>query len=88
MSKHRKDGDPIGSEKPRGKDNSMQKGRYDGSWTNTELRLRDKCLKQFMKNPEGEAGISTAYRESPIWCDSCGQYFKVEGANLCSRCTQ
>lgn len=80
----RVNGDPVGSEKPRGKDSSQRKSRADGkSWTPTESRIRDQLMKQFCKNPEGSqntpaylAGYDAAFGErvplaSPIRCAEC-----------------
>lgn len=66
----RKNGDPthIG---PRGKTRSMRKGRYDGSFTPTEQRTKNRLMKQFTKL-EGPSGNSLAYVESPLWCSHPG----------------
>jgi hypothetical protein len=68
--KHRQFGDPthIGS---RGKTASQRKGRYDGGWTATEQRTREKLMKQFTKL-EGESGNSDAYVNASCWC-WCGR---------------
>jgi hypothetical protein len=63
----RLDGDPQGSEKPRGKDRSERRGRFDPGWTPTETHIRNGLMKQFCKNPEGSPN-SEAYRNSEIWC--------------------
>jgi hypothetical protein len=55
-------GDPIGSEAPRGKDCSKRMGRYDGSFTPSEQRLKDKLMKQFTRFGEGFGGNSAEYR--------------------------
>lgn len=55
-------GDPIGSEAPRGKDCSKRMGRYDGSFTPSEQRLKDKLMKQFCRFDEGPGGNTAAYR--------------------------
>jgi hypothetical protein len=60
------DGDPLGSESPRGKDRSEQRGRYDPGWTGTERTIRDGLLKQFCKL-EGPGGNSDAYRSAACW---------------------
>ncbi len=76
-------GDPIGSEKPRGKSNAARKGRYDGSYTATEQRQKDVLMRQFMKSPEGSPP-SEAYRNAPCWC-ACGRLKEsIEGE--CARC--
>jgi hypothetical protein len=61
-------GDPPGSEAPRGKNRERRKGRYDGNtWTPTEQHIKNGLMRQFMKNPEGSTN-SEAYRNSSIWC--------------------
>lgn len=56
-------GDPVGSEAPRGKDCSKRMGRYDGSFTPTEQRLKNQLMRQFMRTGgEGVGGNSEAYR--------------------------
>lgn len=62
----RKNGDPTFIGK-RGKKTSQRKGRYDGSWTPTEARTRDRLMKQFA-HLEGPSGNSPAYVASGIWC--------------------
>lgn len=71
MTRGRINGDPIGSERPRGKATGRRKGRYDSGWTPTEERKRDALMKQFTKL-EGPSGNSAAYRASPLWC-WCGR---------------
>lgn len=57
--------DPIGSDKPRGKASSQRKHRNDGpSWTPTELHRRNELMRQFMRNPEGPGGASSAYKDN------------------------
>jgi len=59
----RVNGDPIGSEKPRGKDSSRRKARNDPGFTPTEQRQKNELMRQFMKNPEGGGiGNSEAFR--------------------------
>lgn len=60
-------GDPVGSERPRGKDRSERRGRFDPGWTPTETKIRDACMKQFCKMPEGSPNTE-AYVNSPVWC--------------------
>lgn len=61
-------GDPVGSEKPRGKASSRQMGRYDGSFTATERRKKNELMRQFMQRAEGGgAGNSEAYRGAACW---------------------
>jgi hypothetical protein len=67
----RLDGDPQGSEKPRGKDRSERRGRFDPGWTPTETHIRNGLMRQFMRNPEGSPS-SEAYRNSSVWCE-CGR---------------
>jgi hypothetical protein len=61
----------MGSEKPRGKDRSQRKGRFDPGWTPTETNQRNQLMKQFCKL-EGPGGNSEAYRSSSVWC-RCGR---------------
>jgi len=57
-------GDPIGSEAPRGKSCEKRMGRYDGGFTPSEQRLKNQLMKQFMKHGgEGPGGNSAAYQE-------------------------
>lgn len=65
--------DPIGSDSPRGKNREHRKAARDGtSWTVTEEHLRNKFLRQFMKNPDGsEHRDVDAYKASPVWCRGC-----------------
>jgi len=56
-------GDPIGSEAPRGKSLEKRMGRYDGGFTPSEQRLKNQLMKQFMKlGGEGPGGNSAEYR--------------------------
>jgi hypothetical protein len=55
-------GDPIGSEAPRGKSLEKRMGRYDGSFTPSEQRLKDQLMKQFTRFGEGVGGNTAAYR--------------------------
>lgn len=57
----RKVGDPTNIGK-RGKTASMRKGRYDAGFTPSELRMRNKLMKQFTKL-EGPSGNSEAYKQ-------------------------
>jgi hypothetical protein len=56
-------GDPIGSDEPRGKDCSKRMGRYDGSFTPTEQKMKDQLMKQFTRFGEGVGGNTAAYRD-------------------------
>ena len=57
-------GDPIGSEAPRGKSLEKRMGRYDGGFTPSEQRLKNQLMKQFMHGGgEGPGGNSAAYQE-------------------------
>lgn len=76
-------GDPVGSELPRGKSNAQRKGRYDGSYTGTEQRVKNELMRQFMKTGEGPGGNSEAYRNASCWC-ACGR-LKMDG-DLCEGC--
>jgi hypothetical protein len=58
-------GDPAGSEKPRGKNREQRKSGRDGTtWTPTEQHIRNGLMKQFMKNPEGPGGNSETYKRN------------------------
>lgn len=87
MKSHWVNGDPVGSEKPRGKDCSEQRGRYDPGWTGTERRLKDQLMRQFMRNPEGEPP-SEAYKNASCWCPGCdGRRLVSDMARgLCTSC--
>lgn len=81
--------DPVGSEKPRGKDTSQRKHRNDGtSWTPTERTIKDRLMKQFTHLGEGACGQSEAFRESPLWCSKCGMRPKTGSGEtgLCAKC--
>jgi hypothetical protein len=77
-------GDPVGSDKPKGKSNAKRMGRYDGSFTPTEQRKKNKLMRQFMRTGEGGGGNSDAYRNASCWC-ACGR-LKADGRDACSRC--
>lgn len=78
--------DPIGSEGPRGKSNEQRKHREDGkTWTGTERTIKDKLMRQFMKNHEGTVN-TVAWQNSPVWCEDCGMYMKVSGKRVCKKC--
>jgi hypothetical protein len=62
----RQNGDPLGSENPRGKDSSEQRGRNDPGWTGTERTIRDGLMRQFLRL-DGPKGVSDEYRNSPCW---------------------
>jgi hypothetical protein len=66
MKSHRVDGDPIGSEKPRGKSRHRRKsGRDPGALTPTEQHQKNNLMKQFCRL-EGSLN-SEAYRNAPCW---------------------
>ena len=68
----RHNGDPsfIGK---RGKSASMRKGRYDGSYTPTEQRTKDRLMRQFIRNGDGSgSGNTYEYVTSPVWCEEPG----------------
>ena len=71
VKRGRIDGDPQGSEKPRGKDRSERRGRFDPGWTPTEQHIKNGLMRQFMRNPEGSPNTE-AYRNAPCWC-WCGR---------------
>lgn len=78
-----KNGDPLGAEVRRGKDTSKRMGRYDGSYTPSEQRLKNQLMKQFTRYGEGVGGNTAAYREAECWC-ACGRLKSV--SNLCAKC--
>ena len=80
--------DPKGAHRPRGKDTSRRKHARDPGLTPSEKYLKDKLMRQFMKTGEGDGGHSAAWRDSEVWCDRCGFYFKAEDAKLCRRCLE
>lgn len=67
VKRGRQNGDPLGSERPRGKDRSERRSRFDPGFTPTEQHIKNGLMRQFMKNPEGSTN-SEAYRNSSIWC--------------------
>lgn len=71
MKSHRVDGDPIGSEKPRGKSAYQRKSGRDPGLTPTEQHQKNVLMRQFMRNPEGTQNTS-AYKEAECWCDAPG----------------
>lgn len=75
-------GDPVGADAPRGKSCAQRKGRYDGSYTPTEQRVKDDLMRQFMRNPEGEPP-GAAYVNASCWC-ACGKLKSV--GDMCARC--
>jgi hypothetical protein len=85
-----KPSDPVGASLPRGKAASQRKSGRDGTtWTPSERYVRDGLMRQFMRTgSEGEGGNSAAWRESPVWCESCGMYLRLEGRAHCARCAQ
>lgn len=63
----RQNGDPVHSE--RGRSVSQRKAGREPGFTPTEQRVRERCMRQFMRNPEGGGvGNSTAYVNSEVWC--------------------
>lgn len=57
-------GDPIGSDAPRGKACEKRMGRYDGGFTPSEQRIKNQLMRQFMKSGgEGVGGNTKAYRD-------------------------
>lgn len=77
-------GDPIGCDEPRGKSRAERKGRYDGSYTGTEQRTKNRLMNQFRRTGEGPGGNSEAYRNASCWCE-CGR-LKADGLDICRRC--
>ena len=70
--KHRQLGDPHNISK-RGKAASMRKGRYDGSFTPTEQRTKDRLMRQFLRSGDGSgSGNTYEYVTSPVWCEEPG----------------
>lgn len=76
------DGDPAVIE-PRGKSNAARKGRYDGGYTGTEQRTKDRLMQQFRRTGEGPGAPSEAYRNASCWC-ACGRLITRNG--MCQRC--
>lgn len=85
MKSHWVNGDPIGSERARGKDRSERRGRYDPGLTPSEKRVKGELMNQFRRTGEGPGGRSEAYVNSPVWC-GCGRRMKVDGCSACERC--
>ena len=60
-------GDPPGSEKPRGKSSYRRKGSRDGKeLTPSEQRQKNELMRQFCKI-DGPKGTTEAYRSAPCW---------------------
>lgn len=85
MTRGRVDGDPIGSEKPRGKARNERRGRNDPGFTPSEHRKRDVLMKQFCRL-EGPSGNSEAYQASPAWCSGCNGRRLAVLDGLCESC--
>lgn len=66
VKSNRVDGDPIGSEAPRGKARFQRKSGRDPGFTPTEKLHKAKLMKQFCKNPEGSPNTE-AYRNASCW---------------------
>jgi hypothetical protein len=78
--------DPIGSDKPRGKNRSMRKHRNDAGLTPTETHRKAQLMRQFLAL-DGPKGASLEYINSPIWCPSCsGRRMRLEAGGLCEYC--
>ena len=58
-------GDPVGANEPRGKSNAARKGRYDGSFTGTEQRIKNQLMRQFMRTGEG-GGMGWEVGQQPL----------------------
>ena len=78
--------DPIGSEKPRGKDAFERRGRFDSGRTPTEKVQKARLMRQFMRTKEGDGGNSVLWRESEVWCVRCGLYMRQDDSTQCRRC--
>lgn len=81
--------DPIGSEEPRGKSLERRKHRNDGNTlTPTEQHIKNSCMRQFMKNPEGTESANTkSYKASPAWCRGCdGRRLATSDDGFCMSC--
>lgn len=60
--------DPIGSEKPRGKDCSERRSSRDPGLTPTEQHRKNNLMRQFMRTGEGGgSGNTEAYRNASCW---------------------
>lgn len=57
----RQNGDPPGSERPRGKASNLRKGRFDGGFTPTEQHRKNALMRQFLQL-DGPKGASEEYR--------------------------
>lgn len=66
MKSHRVDGDPVGSEAPRGKSRFQRKSGRDPGFTPTEHHQKAQLMRQFMRNPEGSPNTE-AYRNASCW---------------------
>lgn len=68
VKRGRIDGDPFGSEAPRGKERHQRKSGRDPGLTPTEVHQKNNLMRQFMKNPEGLSANTEAFREAECWC--------------------
>lgn len=75
-------GDPVVSGKRHIGSFEKRMGRYDGSYTPTEKRIKDELMKQFC-HLEGSTE-SAAYRNAECWC-ACGR-LRAENSDKCARC--
>lgn len=85
----RSNGDPTHLKRSNTKSHHARKGRYDGSFTNSEQRLKNKLMRQFIKGYDGPRGNSEAYVNSAVWC-ACGHGMNRKSQNgdiiPCAKC--
>ena len=70
--RRRSNGDPTFLKRKNTKSRHARKGRYDGSFTPSEQRLKARLMRQFIKGYDGPRGNSAEYLASGIWCSHPG----------------
>lgn len=84
-----RNGDPVGSDKPRGKSAYRRKSGRDPGLTPTEVHQKNILMRQFMVNPEGPGGNNSAYANSEVWCRKCsGRRMNALGLDSCVGCAK
>lgn len=78
-------GDPVITGKRHIGSFEKRMGRYDGSYTPTEQRIKDGLMKQFCSLESSTN--SEAYTSAPCWCEKCGRLRDSEEMR-CSRCVR
>lgn len=72
QEKSRQNGDPSKLKRDNTKSHHRRMGRYDGSYTPSEKRLKAKLMRQFIKGYDGPRGTTEAFRNAAVWCEFPG----------------